>query len=119
MEKGKVIDQKFTFSLEQLREEKTDEDLGVGAVHALLVGKDNMIDDMNIDTTKYDLASQIGSKEHLKDAGPTGETWHIPADDYYKRTLFAQSMLNHIVSVLNSGEFISSSRGFTASSCLS
>lgn len=50
--KGKVVNQKFTFSLEQLRQEKSNEDLGVGAVHVLLVGMDNMIDDMNIDKTK-------------------------------------------------------------------
>lgn len=90
----------------------------MGAVHALLVGMDNMIDDMNINITKYELALQIGSKEHFKDTSPTGEIWHIPADDYCKRTLFAQSMLNRIASVLKSGEFISSGRGFTASMTL-
>ena len=97
--KRKVIDQKFTFSLEQLREAKPDEDLGVEAVHALAVGMDNMMDDMNIDPTKYELAFQIGSKEHFKETGLTGETWHIPADDYYQRSERTQSMLNHIANV--------------------
>ena len=53
--KGKVVNQKFTFNLEQLREANPDEDLGVGAVHALTVGMDNMMNDMNIDPSKYDL----------------------------------------------------------------
>lgn len=43
------------------------EDLGVEAVHALAVGMDSMMDDMNIDPTKYELAFQIGSKEHFKE----------------------------------------------------
>ena len=116
--KRQVIDQKFTFSLEQLREAKPDEDLGVEPVHALAVGMDNMMDDMNIDPTKYELAFQIGSKEHFKETGLTGETWHIPADDYYQRSERTQSMLDHIANVLNSGEFISSDRGFTASMTL-
>ena len=97
--KGKVIDQKFIFSLWQLREAKPDEDLGVEPVDALAVGMDNMMDDMNIDATKYELAFQIGSKEHFKETGLTGETWHIPADDYYQRSERTQSMLNHIPNV--------------------
>ena len=63
--KGKVIDQKFTFTLEQCREATPDEDLGVEAVHALVVSMDNLMDDINIDKSKYDLAFQIGSKEHF------------------------------------------------------
>lgn len=55
------------------------------AVHALVGGMDNMMDGMNIDKTKYELAIQIGSKEHFKDTGVTGETWHVPADDYYQQ----------------------------------
>lgn len=72
--KGKVFDQKFTFNLEQLREAKPDKDLGVGAVHALTVGMDNMMNGMNIDPSKYNLAFQIGSKEHFKETGLTRET---------------------------------------------
>lgn len=116
--KGKVIDQKCTFSLEQRREAKPNEQLGVEAVFALANGMDNMLHDMNIDPSKYELAFQIGSKEHFKETGLTGETWHIPADDYYQRLQRTQSMLNHIANVLNSGEFISSDRGFPASMTL-
>lgn len=104
--------------MEQLREAKPDEGLGVEAVHALMVGMDYMMDDMNIDPTKYELAFQIGSKEHFKETGLTGETWHIPADDYYQRSERTQAMLSHIANVLNLGEFISSDRGFTASMTL-
>ena len=82
--KGKVIDQKFTFTLEQRREATPDEDLGVEVVYALVVGMDNLMDDISIDKSKYDLAFQIGSKEHFKEAGLTGETWQVPADDYYQ-----------------------------------
>ena len=116
--KGKVIDQKFTFTLDQRREANPDEDLGVEAVHALVTGMDNLMDDINIDKYKYDLAFQIGSKEHFKETGLTGETWHAPADDYYQRTERTQAMLGHIANVLNSGEFISSDRGFSASTTL-
>ena len=61
--KGKVIDQKFTFTLDYMRDPKTEEDLGVEAVHALTIGMDNLMEDMEIDPTKYDVALQIGSKE--------------------------------------------------------
>ena len=81
--KRKVIDQKFTFSLEQRREATPDEDLGVETLHALTVGMDTMIDDMKIEPPKYELAFEIGSKEHFKEASLTGETWPIPADDYF------------------------------------
>ena len=116
--KRKVIDQKFTFSLEQRREATPDKDLGVGAVHALTVGMDTMIDDMKIDPTKYELAFETGSKERFKEASLTGEKWPLPADDCYQRLQRTQSMLNHIANVLNSGEFISSDRGFSASMTL-
>ena len=116
--KGKIIDQKFTFTLDQLREEKQDEDLGVAAVHALAVGMDEILDATNIDKSKYDLVFQVGSKEQCKDRGLTGETWRVPADDYYQRALRTQYMLEHIAHVLNSGEFILSDRGFSATMTL-
>ena len=116
--KGKVIDQKFTFTLDYMRDPKTEEDLGVEAVHALTIGMDHLMEDMEIDPTKYDLALQIGSKEHFKESSNTGETWHIPADDYFNRLQMTQAMLGHIANVLNSGEFISSDRGFSASMTL-
>ena len=116
--KGKVIDQKFTFTLDYLRDPKPDEDLGVEAVYALTEGMDAMMEDMEIDLKNYDLALQIGSKEHFKESSNTGETWHIPADDYFHRLQMTQSMLGHIARVLNSGEFISSDRGFSASMTL-
>ena len=94
--KGKVIDQKFNFTLDQRRKAKPDEDLGVEAVHALVTGMDNLMDDINIDKTKYDLAFQLGSKEHFKETGLTGETWHAPADDYYQRTERTQAMLGYV-----------------------
>ena len=116
--RGKVIDQKFTFTLDQRREAKPEEDLGVEAVHALTDGIDAMMTEMGIDPSKYDLALQIGSREHFKDSGNTGETWFIPADDYVKRLERAQMLLGHVAKVLNSGEFISSDRGFSASMAL-
>ena len=116
--KGKVIDQKFTFTLDYMRDPKTEEDLGVEAVHALTIGMDNLMEDMAIDTKEYHLALQIGSKEHFKESSNTGETWHIPADDYFNRLQMTQAMLGHIANVLNSGEFISSDRGFSASMTL-
>ena len=112
--KDKVIDQKFTFTLGYLRDPKPEEDLGVEAVSALTQGIDVMIAGMNIDLKEYDLALQIGSKEHFKESGNTGETWHVPADDYFQRLQMTQAMLGHIARVLNSGEFISSDRGFSA-----
>ena len=116
--KGRVIDQKFTFTLDYLRDPKPEEDLGVEAVHALTAGMDNLMDDINIDPSQYELALQIGSKEHFKESSNTGETWHIPADDYFYRLQMTQSMLGHIANVFNSGEFISSDRGFSASMTL-
>ena len=116
--KGKVVDQKFTFTLDYLRDPKPEEDLGVEAVYALTEGMDSMMEDMAIDPKEYDLALQIGSKEHFKESGNTGETWHIPADDYFNRLQMTQAMLGHIANVLNSGEFISSDRGFSASMTL-
>ena len=116
--KGKVIDQKFTFTLDYVRDPKPEEDLGVEAVYALTEGMDTMVEDMEIDLKNYDLALQIGSKEHFKESSNTGETWHIPADDYFHRLQMTQSMLDHIARVLNSGEFISSDRGFSASMTL-
>ena len=113
--KDKVIDQKMTFTLDQLREPEPEEDLGVAAVQAITEGMDSVIEDMEVDPTKYDLALQIGSKEHRKESGATGETWHIPADNYFKRLAMTQTLLRHMASVLNSGEFISSDRGFSAS----
>ena len=116
--KDKVIDQKLTFTLDQLREPKAEEDLGVAAVHAITEGIDGVIQDMEVDPSKFDLALQIGSKEHRKESGATGETWHVPADNYYKRLGMTQTLLRHMASVLNSGEFISSDRGFSASMTL-
>ena len=116
--KGKVIDQKFTFTLEYMRDPKPDEDLGVEAVSALTEGIDKMIDDLNVNPKEYDLALQIGSKEHFKALGNTGETWHVPVNDYLQRLQMTQAMLGHIARVLNSGEFISSDRGFSASMTL-
>ena len=116
--KDKVIDQKMTFTLDQLREPGPEEDLGVAAVQALTEGMDSVIQDMEVDPSKYDLALQIGSKEHFKDSGATGETWHIPADNYFQRLLMTQTLLRHVASVLNSGEFISNDRGFSASMAL-
>ena len=88
------------------------------AIHALPIGMDNLMEDMAIDPTKYDLALQIGSKEHFKESSNTGEACHIPADDYFNRLQMTQAMLGHIANVLNSGEFISSDRGFSASMTL-
>ena len=116
--RDKVIDQKLTFTLDQLREPESEEDLGVAAVQAITEGIDSVIEDMKIDPNKYDLALQIGSKEHRKESGTTGETWRVPADNYYRRLTMTQVLLRHMASVLNSGEFISSDRGFSASMTL-
>jgi len=96
--RGKVINQKFTFTLDQRKDAKPEEDLGVEAVRALTDGMDAMMVEMGIDPTKHDLALQIGSKEHFK-TGHTGETWFIPADDYVKRLERAQMLLGHVANV--------------------
>ena len=88
------------------------------AVQALTAGIDKIMEDMAIDPSKYDLALQIGSKEHFKQLGNTGETWHIPTDNYFRRLQMTQTLLGHIAHVLNSGEFISSDRGFSATMTL-
>ena len=116
--KNKIIDQKLTFTLEQVREPEAEEDLGVAAVQAITEGIDSVIEDMKVDPSKYDLALQIGSTEHRKESGPTGETWRVPADNYVKRLTMTQTLLRHMASVLNSGEFISSDRGFSTSIAL-
>ena len=116
--KDKVIDQKLTFTREQVREPEAEEDLGVAAVQAITKGIDSVIEDMKVDPSKYDLALQIGSTEHRKESGPTGETWHVPADNYVKRLTMTQTLLRHMASVINSGEFISSDRGFSTSIAL-
>ena len=51
--KGKVIDQKFTFTLDYMRGPKTEEDVGVEAVHALTIGMDNLMEDMEIDAKHH------------------------------------------------------------------
>lgn len=116
--KGKVIDQKFTFTLESMRPPKPEDDLGVEAVAAITQGMDKMIKDIKINPKEYDMALQIGSSEHPKEMGNTGETWHVPVNDYLQRTQLTQSLLGHVARVLNSAEFISSGRGFSATMTL-
>ena len=111
--KKTVVNQKFIMTLEQPRGPKPDEDLNIGATHAIAVAVNKLAEENNI-PEEYEMTLQIGSREHMKD-GQTGESWKVPVGDFTKRAMFTQQMLNNVSRVLNSGEFISSDIGFSAS----
>ena len=108
-----VVNQKFILELDQQRGPKEEEDLNIGATHALAVATDNLIEDLKI-PEDYWMTLQIGSREHRKE-GLTGETWKVPAGDFTQRALYTQSVLVKISNVLNSGQFLTNDFGFCAS----
>lgn len=92
-------------------EPKQEEDLGVGMTHATAVGIEDVVKENKI-PEDYLMTLQIGSREH----GKMGETWGvIPVRELTERSIRTQTLLDHVSRVLNSGEFISSNVGFSAS----
>lgn len=111
--KGKVEDQRFTFTLDYLRSPKRNENLGVEAVSALTQGIDKTIQDLSINPEEYRMSLQIYSKAHFKERGNTrGEAWSIPIHMYVQRLRLNEGMLNNITRVLNTKVFICSDQSF-------
>ena len=108
-----MVNQRFIITLDQQRGPKPDEDLNIGATHAIVVAVDKLADENNI-PEDYEMTVQISSHKHIKD-GHTGESWKVPFRDFTKQAMFTQQMLKSVSRVLNSGEFISSDIGFSAS----
>ena len=109
-----VVNQKFIMTLDQTRGPNENEDLSVEATLAIADATDRLIDELNI-SEDYWFTLQIGSKEHRRD-GLRGETWkRIPVGDFVKRVARTQAVLQNLANVLNSGEFITSDVGFSAS----
>jgi len=108
-----IVNQKFIMNLDQQHGPKEDEDLNIGATHAIAVTTDNLIEELKI-PEDYWMTLQIGSKEHHRD-GLTGETWKVPVGDFVERAKYTQAVLQKLSHVLNSGEFITNDVGFSAS----
>lgn len=77
------MNQKFILTLDQQREPKEDEDLHVGATHAIAVDIDKLVEDLKI-PDEYWMTLQIGSREHRRE-GLTGESWKVPVGDFKGR----------------------------------
>lgn len=105
-----VVNQRFIMTLDQQRPPRKEEDLSVGATHAIAVAKDNLIDELKI-PHDYWMTLQIGSKEHQRG----GETWKVEVEDFTKRAEMTQALLTKLSLVLNSGELITNDVGFSAS----
>ena len=110
--KNAVVNQRFIITLDQQRGPKPDEDLNIGATHAIVVTVDKLAEENMPED--YEMTLQIGSREHIKD-GHKGEPWKVPVGDFTKQARFTQQMLKNVSRVLNSGEFISSDIDFSAS----
>ena len=111
--KNALMNQKFILTLYLQRGPKEDEDLNVGATHAITVGIDKLVEDLKI-SDEYWMTLQIGSREHRRE-GLTGESWKVPVGDLTGRAACAQALLQKLSNVLNSGEFITNDVGFSAS----
>ena len=74
--KNTVVNQKFILTLDQKRGLKENEDLNIGATHAITVGIDKLVEDLKIPDNHW-MTLQIGSREHRKE-GLTGESWGVP-----------------------------------------
>lgn len=111
--KDVVINQKFNLSLDQQRAPQDNEDLNIGATHAIATAADQLINELNI-PEDYLMTLQIGSKEHQRE-GLTGETWKVRVGNFTERAAMTQTLLTHLSHVLNSGEFITRDTGFSAS----
>ena len=112
--KDVVINQKFIMTLDQQRPPSPLEDINIEATYAIAVAMDGLIKELKI-PMDYWMTLQIGSREHRKEEGLTGETWKIPVADFAKRAEMAEALMNKIALVLNSGEFITRDVGFSAS----
>ena len=108
-----VVNQKFMMTLDQQCPPKGLEDLNIAATYAIAEATDELIEELKI-PEDYWMTLQIGSKEHRRE-GLTGETWKIPVDDFIQRPAMTQGVLQKLSLVLNSGEFITSNVGFSAS----
>lgn len=102
--KNALMNQKFILTLYLQRGPKEDEDLNVGATHAITVGIDKLVEDLKI-SDEYWMTLQIGSREHRRE-GLTGESWKVPVGDLTGRAACAQALLQKLSNVLNSREFI-------------
>lgn len=111
--KNSLVNQKFTLTLDQQRGPKEEEDLHVEATHAIAVGIDKLVEDLQI-PEDYWMTLQVGSREHRRE-GLTGETWKVPVGDFVGKAAYAQALLQKLSNVLNSGEFITNDVGFSAS----
>ena len=78
-----LVNQKFILTLDQQRGPKEDEDLHVGATHAIAVGIDKLVEDLKI-PDEYWMTLQIASREHRRE-GLTGESWKAPVGDFTGR----------------------------------
>ena len=70
--KDTLVNQKFILTIDQKRGQKENEDLNIGATHAIAVAIDNLVEELKI-PGDYWMTFQIGSREHRKE-GLTGET---------------------------------------------
>lgn len=70
-----LVNQKFILTLDQQRGPKEDEDLHVGATHAIAVAIDKLVEDLKI-PDEYWMTLQIGSRKHRRE-GLTGESWKV------------------------------------------
>ena len=111
--KNVVVNQKFNLTLDQQRPLDENEDINIGATHAIATAADQLIEELNI-PGDYQMTLQIGSKEHQRE-GLTGETWRVPVSNFTERALMTQTLLTQLSRVLNSGEFITNDVGFSAS----
>ena len=111
--KNALVNKKFILTLDQQRGPKEDEDLHVGATHAIAVGIDKLVEDLKI-PDEYWMTQQIGSREHRRE-GLTGKSWKLPVGDFTGRAAYTQALLQKLSNVLNSGEFITNDVGFSTS----
>lgn len=109
-----VVNQKLILHLEQQHGPEITEDLNIGATHAIAVAVDKIIDENRI-PEEYEMTLQIGSREHIKGDGNTGESWKVQVGDFTKRAMFSQQLLDNVTRVLNSGQFITTDVGFSVS----
>ena len=106
--KHALVNQKFILTLDQQRGPKEEEDLHVGATHAIAVGIDKLVEYLKIPEDYW------MTREHRRE-GLTGETWTVPVGDFVGRAAYAQALLQKLSNVLNSGEFITNDVGFSVS----
>ena len=88
--------------------------MNIGVTLAIAVAVDKIIEENKIPDL-YEMILQIGSREHVKKDGKTGQSWKVSVRDFTKRAMFSQEMLDNVSRVLNSGEFITTDEGFSAS----